>query len=1054
MLDIKSVMEALESAGSALASSDRGSIRKEFSLFRAYKIVEADTLGVTLMGLPYVFQSTSSAIITSNGTISTGTEGGLRAKAKVLPVVNFKTQIDSGVLIPFTQKFVGASLEVGVHSSLSFELEAKMEGNEIKMAIKVPQEHHREQTETLHGFVLPYTVIDSYVSMRPTTLAHFKKPILTGLPKKIVEKQVFPRSFGLHCELKLESDNEFIDFASYYHKIKEHSIVSIMTFPSILVSSLRHTSAKILFSPARSETKEIEFVLKLGSQRHGIINHEVEEIKEAIIKHEMHSLKQALESMTEGSKTHMVHLDAILKGESGQKTIKAGIVLGYKPLSHHKTKSVLAIDVKPGHLGEGGETYGILWECELEMPKVEYRWNVEKLLAQNLRMKLDSKIKFGRHSGPGSHQEVKVKAEFLKTEEQIKSVREAVEYQKCEQEIREGKLLSPICMKVRHEAASLDKLVLSVEVPSRVSRMWLWRMLEGIVFSDYFPMVQRLSQNYEVEVEDEVDTKKVMIEGRIDRVGQFAKAKVTYGQTEYEIKGVPVPRMIRWFMPFSVRNNLYYWFLQRATSNQAPASCRVEPKFVGTFDNVTYPYAINDCGHVLVIDRRRVIPVAIMTRTYPGSNGMQKSVKILAGKFDIELIPTAGVNAGISSSSGVAGEKNGPIEVKVNGREVTIERGQTFAEKSAKTGRIVFEVERYMDDVYQVYVQDQWLEVMTNGKHIEVVVPQTFRARSAGLCGDLNGEKTTDLKSPRMCILKAKVAGVAYMLGKSSGGRREEGGVAPQCSGIPSELKEEYEEEERECIKEHVIPTHLASHLHQLPHLVKPKVASHAILITRFDVCLSREAVDVHPGKVRDDGGLLPAYKKPRVLTFVCVPKQSAMSGSLLWRARAGENLGSVLKRMPIAFKKHIHGDLSEVQVPGLEDSLRRSHFHQNQMNHFQNEYYNQNQYQNQMVEEEEEMMAMDHFRSQEGFSNDYHQHHHNQQYNSSPYNRKYLSEYEEESSSYEYPPSHMRKANNHRHHKKAYLNGASLIEDEEEDMYQKFPRSSSYSAAASSIME
>ena len=49
--------------------------------------------------------------------------------------------------------------------------------------------------------------------------------------------------------------------------------------------------------------------------------------------------------------------------------------------------------------------------------------------------------------------------------------------------------------------------------------------------------------------------------------------------------------------------------MQHMTRHQIPASCRVEPQYIWTFDNKTYSYELNDCYHLLFKDCAQQIPV-------------------------------------------------------------------------------------------------------------------------------------------------------------------------------------------------------------------------------------------------------------------------------------------------------------------------------------------------------------------------------------------------------------------------------------------------------------
>merc|ERR1712112_272810 len=70
----------------------------------------------------------------------------------------------------------------------------------------------------------------------------------------------------------------------------------------------------------------------------------------------------------------------------------------------------------------------------------------------------------------------------------------------------------------------------------------------------------------------------------------------------------------------------------RMSGNYMPSTCRVEPSFIRTFDNMTVDYEINDCEHVLLLDGSRHIPISVIARTVEPE---KKSVKILSGSTEV-----------------------------------------------------------------------------------------------------------------------------------------------------------------------------------------------------------------------------------------------------------------------------------------------------------------------------------------------------------------------------------------------------------------------------------
>merc|ERR1739842_58896 len=114
-----------------------------------------------------------------------------------------------------------------------------------------------------------------------------------------------------------------------------------------------------------------------------------------------------------------------------------------------------------------------------------------------------------------------------------------------------------------------------------------------------------------------------------------------------------------------------YTMLQKVTRNQIPASCRVEPTYVSTFDNKTYDYQMGNCYHLLFKDCSEKIPVAVLAKKVQNT---LKEVKVLAGKSILIMTPKS------------------PTEIK------------------DVDGKLILDIKRYKDNVYYVYfVQEDLL---------------------------------------------------------------------------------------------------------------------------------------------------------------------------------------------------------------------------------------------------------------------------------------------------------------------------------------------------------
>merc|ERR1719295_297961 len=145
----------------------------------------------------------------------------------------------------------------------------------------------------------------------------------------------------------------------------------------------------------------------------------------------------------------------------------------------------------------------------------------------------------------------------------------------------------------------------------------------------------------------------------------------------------------------------------KLTGNHVPATCRVEPSVVRTFDNMTLSYKINDCEHVLLMDGSKHIPVAITTKTVSGE---KKIVKILSGITEAKIVP-----------------EGSSLKVLVNGEQIHLIVGKVV--KMTVQGKIAAMVMMFQDGVVSVHVPEQGITVLSNGVMVEVVAPQLLKSR-------------------------------------------------------------------------------------------------------------------------------------------------------------------------------------------------------------------------------------------------------------------------------------------------------------------------------------
>merc|ERR1712088_822399 len=203
-----------------------------------------------------------------------------------------------------------------------------------------------------------------------------------------------------------------------------------------------------------------------------------------------------------------------------------------------------------------------------------------------------------------------------------------------------------------------------------------------------------------------VSQNSLKLVAKVKRTGEEAQLIAEYAGQKYKIVDVRIPSLLRPIFPISMRNPVTYTAVQKLTRGQIPASCRIEPTYIATFDNKTYSYEMNDCYHLVFRDCSEVLPVAVMAKT------LSSNLK----------------------------------EVK-NSEQLTI-----------------LEIRRYQDNVYTVYLPKEGLLVLFDGERVEISASQLLKSRACGLCGDLDHENTADLKSPEMCVMRPRFTAYSYMI--------------------------------------------------------------------------------------------------------------------------------------------------------------------------------------------------------------------------------------------------------------------------------------------------
>merc|ERR1712212_737214 len=286
----------------------------------------------------------------------------------------------------------------------------------------------------------------------------------------------------------------------------------------IFPSSVRRSSLSLEYFPTKSEVKEFHIVVRISTK--GMMHTLSQKmISEHEITPEFPKVQPVLSQL---EKANVVEITGMTKSSSGSelKKIKTVVVLGKKSDSHLATVAVSPIIA--------GEAFAIHYEGKIELPMLTTRWNVQKMVEEPLKGGFQGELRFGK---PSQMKSIKVVAMLEKTEELKREILESPEFKQCIAEQRKQELLTPICTIVRQQAASLDKIRLTIHTPMTWSESSLMNLLDGVSKALLLGNIES----------DKVfsGTKGITIsEARADRVSEAITAKVWTPTREFLLRNI------------------------------------------------------------------------------------------------------------------------------------------------------------------------------------------------------------------------------------------------------------------------------------------------------------------------------------------------------------------------------------------------------------------------------------------------------------------------------------------------------------------------------------
>merc|ERR1719244_2393025 len=505
---------------------------KTFEITKALKPLEVEDLGPCDAGFPiYIERSLPMAVALKGHTQMELEEvGGIRIpkklRAKVVPAVNVKFEMNMGVISPFTQELIGTGLTLGSHLVAPLEMIATRETNQVTLDIKIPEEIQGE-TCMFHASVTPFTYKKNLRLLTPITKAASLKPILSGVPLKTFNMNI-GAPLDIDARVVAESDAKYTDLYSYLEKIRQHNPISLV-HTAILPSTIRRNSFRVVFNPVTSRTKAVSVTVEIIAKPTNQVP-TTEEMATFCSKAMPHAkcqenLIKTMSSLGSQATTLALRLDAKLVGTT--KALSTAITFGYK-LESTTIKDILKLVTHVELLAPFMHPFEVKLASTAEIPRVNILWNKKQLLQQALEVVFNGQVEFGRVNQ--AKEIIKMKTLMIKTEQLKEAVRTSPEFLRCTQEEQLEHPLAEVCELVRHQAASVDEVRTEMVIPAFLPRLPIF----DLIIPNVANVVKTFFIGHLIETPiNHVSPTDLKVITKVNRIGDEAQLIIEYNGRRY-----------------------------------------------------------------------------------------------------------------------------------------------------------------------------------------------------------------------------------------------------------------------------------------------------------------------------------------------------------------------------------------------------------------------------------------------------------------------------------------------------------------------------------------
>ena len=103
-----------------------------------------------------------------------------------------------------------------------------------------------------------------------------------------------------------------------------------------------------------------------------------------------------------------------------------------------------------------------------------------------MQLKYNAEVVYGEENRQQTQEKIILRSTLWKSPMQINAVRESKPFRKCAMEELAGRRLSPICIKARHQAGSVDSVDVQVDLPRKIYESPILPTIEQLLKAYFF----------------------------------------------------------------------------------------------------------------------------------------------------------------------------------------------------------------------------------------------------------------------------------------------------------------------------------------------------------------------------------------------------------------------------------------------------------------------------------------------------------------------------------------------------------------------------------------